>query len=120
MIQLDDAISEFLVTLNGLRQNVTYDANNRPIFAEPTPFMTTGSIQESTPKDLQLLPEGEYSEEVKVYYSQDVLLESSDDTLSSDQIQFEGQTYKVTAKASWDLNGYFRYLLTKLDPSNPQ
>lgn len=117
MIQLDDALSPFLVTLNAYHQNVTYDVDNRPVYGAETPFLTTGSIQEVTNKELKMVPEGEYTENTKVWYSKDDLLFSQDDNvLSGDQIEFNNNRYKIVAKGDWTVYGYQVYLIVKLDP----
>jgi hypothetical protein len=118
MIQLDDALSEFLVTLNALRPSVSYDADNRPVYGSPTSFTTTGSMQEVSNRELKLVPEGEFTEDTKIWYTKDNLLFSQDDSvLSGDQILFNGNTYKIVAKGDWTLNGYQVYVLVKLDPN---
>lgn len=114
--QLAVAITPFISRFNGRRIPVTYDANNRPVEGTPVSFTTKGSLQEATAKDLQLAPEGEYTEEYFVYFSKDVLLSGNDDgVLKPDEISFAGQAYKVVAKAQWQLHGYYRYLVRKLD-----
>lgn len=110
------AITPFLSTQNGQRIPISYDDNNRVVAGTPVTFKTTGSMQEATAKDLQLLPEGEYQEEVFVYFTQDTLLSGLDDGVQTpDQVYFYGQWYKLILKANWNLYGYYRYLMRKLD-----
>lgn len=116
MINVAAAITPFLSTQTVKRIPITYDANNRPVQGTPTTFTSIGSMQEATGKDLKLLPEGEYTEEVFVYFTKDSLYSGLDDgTLTPDQVNFYGQWYKIILKDNWNLYGYYRYLMTKLD-----
>lgn len=116
MINVAAAITPFLSKQNGRRIPVTYDVDNRPVEGTPISFTSIGSMQEATAKDLQLLPEGEYQEEVFVYFTKDSLSSGLDDgVLTPDQIYFYGQWYKIILKANWNLYGYYRYLMRKLD-----
>lgn len=116
VMDMSAALSPFLSQLNGRRIPITYDDNNRPVKGTPVVFTTIGSIQEATAKDLKLLPEGEYQEEVFLYLSKDSLLSGLDDSvLTPDQITFFGQWYKVILKAQWQLYNYYRYLIRKID-----
>lgn len=114
--QLYAAITPFLSRFTGVRVPVAYDDDNRPVYGTPVSFVTIGSLQESTEKDLQLVPEGEYTEEYFTYFTRDILLSGNDDSvLKPDEIIFNGQNYKVVGKAQWQLHGYYRYLVRKLD-----
>lgn len=114
--QLAVAITPFITKFNGKRIPITYDVNKRPVYGTPVAFTTKGSLQEATAKDLQMVPEGEYSEEIFVYYSKDALLSGSDDGVQTpDQIIFNGQNYKIIQKAQWQIHGYYKYFVRKLD-----
>lgn len=116
IMDMSGALSPFLSQMTGERIPVTYDDDNRPVFGTPITFITIGSIQEATAKDLKLLPEGEYQEEVFLYLSQDSLQSGLDDSvLTPDRILFYGQWYKLILKAQWQLYNYYRYLVRKVD-----
>lgn len=116
VFDMSDAIEPFLSTFIVQRIPVVYDVNNRPFEGVPVTFTSVGGIQESTAKDLQLLPEGEYQEEVFTFFTKDNLKSGLDDgVIKPDQIYFDGQWYKIVLKANWRLYNYYRYLIRKID-----
>lgn len=73
-------------------------------------FSGIGSIQPMTAEELQFLPEGQRSDEVRKLYTE-VELRAEDEP---DHVEFDGITYEVQADLDWKNAGnYLRYKLVK-------
>lgn len=119
MINVSAALDCFIQVVDILRQNVTYDVNQRPVFAAPTVIPTPMVLQPATGADLQQMPEGEYSEEVLRVDSRNELVFGLDDNaIAVDKIQYQNWTYKVITRMNWSPYGYFSYLAVKVDLEN--
>jgi len=70
-------------------------------------FKTLASVQQPTPKQLEILPEGERNKDNRVFISKKPI-RTSDDALNlqADTIRHKGTDYKIVFSADWDSYGY--------------
>lgn len=70
-------------------------------------FRTLASVQQPTPKQLEILPEGERNKDNRVFISKKVIRTSDDKlNLQADTIRYKGTDYKIVFSADWDSYGY--------------
>lgn len=116
MINVSAAMSCFLQTVTVERPNIMYDTNARPVANPNTVFTIEAVVQPATAKDLQLVGEGEYSEETqRVDTKIKLFLGVDDGATSPDRIQYQDWYYKVIARGAHSPYGYYMYLIDKVD-----
>lgn len=73
----------------------------------PSTFKTLASVQQPTPKQLEVLPEGERNKDNRVFISKKEIRTSSDTLkLEADKITYKGTEYKIVFSADWGSYGY--------------
>ena len=72
-------------------------------------FKTLASVQQPTPKDLQILPEGEREKDVRKFISKkQVRTTQNKDGLIFDIVIYKGIRYKIIQASDWGSYGYTR------------
>lgn len=70
-------------------------------------FKTLASVQQPTPKQLEILPEGEKSKDVKLFISKKPLRTTIDDEqLIADIVIYKSVRYKIISSGDWDDYGH--------------
>ena len=70
-------------------------------------FKTMASVQQPTPEQLEILPEGEKSKDVKLFISKKPIRTTDDDAgLVADIVMYKGQRYKIINSEDWDNYGH--------------
>jgi len=70
-------------------------------------FKTLASVQQPTPKQLEILPEGEKGKDVKLFISKKRIRTTDDKrNLLADTIIYKSKRYKVINSADWDDYGH--------------
>ena len=70
-------------------------------------FKTLASVQQPTPKQLEILPEGEKDKDTKLFISKKPILTTNDEAgLIADLVMYKGQQYKIISSADWDDYGH--------------
>lgn len=70
-------------------------------------FKTLASVQQPTPKQLEVLPEGEKDKDTKLFISKKPIRTTNDEAgLIADVIIYKSQRYKVVTSADWEDYGY--------------
>jgi len=79
------------------------------LFVKGTPvlFNTLASVQQPTPKQLEILPEGERSKNPRLFISKKALQTTNDkDGIIADIVTFKGQQFKIIAVGNWESYGH--------------
>lgn len=72
-----------------------------------TIFKTLASVQQPTPKDLQILPEGERDKNPRMFISKKPLRTTNDkDGTIADIVTFKGVNFKIIMVADWESYGH--------------
>lgn len=72
-----------------------------------TTFNTLASVQQPTPKQLEILPEGERSKNPRLFISKKALRTTNDkDQIIADIVIFKGQRFKIIATGNWESYGH--------------
>lgn len=81
----------------------------------PTPITINGTIQPTTGKDLDAIPENRRSSASYKIYSFDELHIADTDEEQSDELTIRGKQFEVIAKLPWqnDLINHFKYIVSK-------
>ena len=70
-------------------------------------FKTLASVQQPSPIQLEILPEGEKDKDVKLFICKKPVRTTNDEAgLIADIIMYKGQRYKITNSADWDDYGH--------------
>lgn len=70
-------------------------------------FKTLASVQQPTPKDLEILPEGEKDKDIKMFISKKPIRTTNDEAkLIADVVIYKGNRYKIVSSADWDDYGH--------------
>ena len=70
-------------------------------------FKTLASVQQPTPKQLEILPEGEKDKDVKLFISKKPIRTTNDEAgLIADIVIYKSERYKVFKSADWNDYGY--------------
>jgi len=85
----------------------------------PILFTTLGSVQQPTPKDLQSLPEGERSGDVRKIFCLKRLYTSDDISgRIADKVVYNGMAFKVINDGDWQAYGYTEGLIARIQDGN--
>jgi hypothetical protein len=110
-------MSFFGQTING----ITYtgggynDATGQIDEGTPSAFSITGSIQPTTGKDLDAIPENRRSSAAyKIYTASELQIADTGDE-NSDELTIFGRQYEVIAKLPWrnNLLNHYKYIVSK-------
>ena len=72
-----------------------------------TTFKTLCSVQQPTPKQLEIIPEGERSNDPRVFIAKKALRTTRDkDGVIADIVTYKGNDYKIIADGDWSSYGY--------------
>ena len=70
-------------------------------------FKTLASVQQPTPIQMEILPEGEKDKDVKLFICKKPVNTTNDEEgLIADILMYKGKRYKVMHSADWDDYGY--------------
>lgn len=70
-------------------------------------FKTLASVQQPTPKQLEILPEGEKDKDVKLFISKKPIYTTDDEArLPADKVIYKGNRYKIIRSGDWDDYGH--------------
>jgi len=70
-------------------------------------FKTLASPQQPTPRQLQVIPEGERNQDIRLFYCKKVVRTASDkDQLEADVILHKGLRFRVMQLADWGTFGH--------------
>jgi hypothetical protein len=70
-------------------------------------FKTLASVQQPTPIQMEVLPEGEKDKDTKLFISKKPILTTNDEAgLIADVVIYKSQRYKVVTSGDWDDYGY--------------
>ena len=73
----------------------------------PSTFKTLASVQQPTPIQIEVLPEGEKDKDTKLFISKKPIRTTNDEAgLIADVIIYKSQRYKVETSADWEDYGY--------------
>lgn len=78
-------------------------------------FPVLASVQQPSPKQLEVLPEGERSPDVKLFISLLPIYTSNDfDDTEADHIEWNGKRYKANSSGDWSSYGQTTVLGTRV------
>ncbi len=78
-------------------------------------FKTLASVQQPTPKQLEVLREGERTGDIRLFISKKPLRTVvSKDNLEADVVLYKGNRYKIIQSADWDNYGYTSAMGTRV------
>lgn len=107
------ALTRWLQGLTGFRTTGSY-VNGRWVDGTPSNFSFQGVVQNASPDDLQVLPEGNRSDEViKIHTLYDLVCNISDDT-KSDLVNYNGTQYRVNNVAYRHIGNYNKALAIRV------
>ena len=70
-------------------------------------FKTLASVQQPSPIQLEILPEGEKDKDIKLFISKKPMRTTNDEAgLIADLVMYKGQQYKIISSADWDDYGH--------------
>ncbi len=70
-------------------------------------FKTLASVQQPTPDDVQMLPEGERNKDLRKFISKKPIRTTSDrDEVIADKVIYKGNHYKIISVNDWDDYGH--------------
>lgn len=71
-----------------------------------TRFAVLASVQQPTPKQLEILPEGDRDKDTLLFITKRKLQTTNDgEGLIADSVEYENSKYRLVQKANWDLYG---------------
>jgi hypothetical protein len=98
------------------RGATTLDGNGFVVKATPQRDKITAVVYPATGKDVQVMPEGKRTEEIIKVISTSELRTERPGFHPSDQIEYQGKTFEVSAQADWSANaGYYSVLCTRVN-----
>ncbi len=112
---LNDVTAAFhgwLSLVVGERRSGSY-VNGRWVASAPIALNFKGVIQNATPQDLKVLPEGtRIDEAIKIHTTQDLVAQIEDTNLG-DRVQYQGYWWTVYNVADRQIGGYYKALCIK-------
>lgn len=116
MMKVSAALMPFLQPVLVTRKSFSYDDNKRLIPDAPVTFTIKAAVMPATEQDLQIVPEGEYTNENLKLFSQSELFIGNDDNVKNpDIVSYSNWNYKIIARGNWAVYGYYKYIATKID-----
>lgn len=122
-LQVSDAIANLGATTYTLihRANNGFDSNGRAIAPTESTSSTTGMMQPLGGREIDRLAEGLHAKELRAYWSTDrLVVADSDAQTDGDHINDgTGTLWEVVRVEDWTavpLGGYFRYVVSRVDP----
>jgi hypothetical protein len=98
------------------RGATTLDGNGFVIKTAPMRTQITAVIYPATGKDVRVMPEGKRTEEIIKVISTSELRAELPGVYPSDQIEYQGKTFEVSAQADWSANAnYYSVLCTRVN-----
>lgn len=77
-------------------------------------FKTLASVQQPSPKELEILPEGEKDKDIKMFISKKPIRTTNDEAeLIADVVIYKGNRYKIVSSADWDDYGHTKAMGAK-------
>ncbi len=107
-----DALTGFLQGITGVRQPGSY-VDGRWVEADGVVLSFNGVIQNATPDDLKVLPEGNRSEEAIKIHTPFELVPQIDTTTRGDIISYRGHSWLVFNVAHRYIGGYHKAIAIK-------
>lgn len=103
---VSDAFDGWLQTVTGTRNSGSY-VDGRWVDAVPTPLSFPGVVQNATPNDLKVLPEGNRGDEsIKIHTQFELIIQS-------DVINYNGSSWLVFNVADRKIGGYYKAIAIK-------
>ena len=113
MINISELMSDsdFSTNFKIIRQSGRWE--NRRWLSEETEMLVTGIVMGVSKKDIAMVPEGNRLNEMRVFYSAQELVVSSDEALS-DICEYKGIRYRLIQGFDYGDYGYYKALGVKL------
>ena len=93
----------------------TYDSNGRLVAGSTSSIFVVASVQPLFGRDLQQLPEGQHTSDMKAVYCA-TELKTQGSAQAADLIAIGGETYQVQKVENWsDSGNYFKALVAKVE-----
>lgn len=119
LADLSDVVAEFAAprTVTRASSASSYDANGRPVAGGTTTITVNASVQPTSGRDLQLLPEGERTKESLTFFATSELRTSDPETgTPADRVAYGSKNYEIQSVQDWsELAGYWRAVGMKVE-----
>ena len=109
---VSDAFDGWLQTITGTRNAGSY-VDGRWVAASPVALSFSGVIQNATPDDLKVLPEGQRTEEAIKIHTTFKLIPQIDNTTNGDIISYQSKNWLVYNVAHRYIGGYHKAIAIK-------
>jgi hypothetical protein len=89
-----------------IRETVTHDAEGTPTTTQQR-LAATGLVQPPSDDQILMLPEGNRTNNLLVFYTATLVQVGDQKTKQPDVIQYQGRTFRVVRVDSWGNAGYY-------------
>lgn len=110
---VSSALTRWLESLTGTRTTGSY-VDGRWVDSTPSNLSFTGVVQNASPDDLKVLPEGNRTDEVIKIHTQFELVANISDDTKSDLVDYNGKQYRVNNVAYRFIGNYNKALAIKV------
>lgn len=108
MITVTEALdSDTAETVTVKRTGVGSYVDGIYVKGSETTFTTLCSVQQPTPDQILVLPEGERNKDLRLFISAKLIRGTSDkDGIIADKVYYKGNWYKIISPGDWVVYGY--------------
>ena len=107
VINVSEALDADTSEIITVERNTRTFNNGIAIPGIPTTFKTVASVQQPTPEDLQFLPEGERTKDLRKFISKKPLFSAREGADGiADILIYKGVRFKVVTLADWNSYGH--------------